>query len=33
MAEVLLLWALRPNIQNLLNSTERGIGWRARRKK
>jgi glycerol-3-phosphate acyltransferase PlsY len=33
LAEGLLLWALRPNIQNLLNSTERGIGWRARRKK
>ncbi|MDO8755546.1 MAG: glycerol-3-phosphate acyltransferase [Anaerolineales bacterium] len=32
-AEVLLLWALRPNIQNLLNGVERGIGWRARRKK
>ncbi|HMM97390.1 MAG TPA: glycerol-3-phosphate acyltransferase [Anaerolineales bacterium] len=32
MAEVLLLWALRPNIQNLLNGAERGIGWRARRK-
>lgn len=32
MAEVLLLWALRPNIQNLLNGVERGIGWRARRK-
>lgn len=31
-AEVLLLWALRPNIQNLLNGAERGIGWRARRK-
>lgn len=32
LAEVLLLWALRPNIKNLLNGTERGIGWRARRK-
>ncbi len=32
MAEVLLLWALRPNIQNLLNGAERGIGWRSRRK-
>lgn len=32
MAEVLLLWALRPNIQNLLNGVERGIGWRAQRK-
>jgi glycerol-3-phosphate acyltransferase PlsY len=33
LAEGLLLWALRPNIQNLLNGTERGIGWRARSKK
>jgi len=32
LAEVLLLWALRPNIKNLLNGVERGIGWRARRK-
>jgi len=32
MAEALLLWALRPNIQNLLNGAERGIGWRAKRK-
>lgn len=32
LAEALLLWALRPNIQNLLNGVERGIGWRARRK-
>ena len=32
LAEVLLLWALRPNIQNLLNGAERGIGWGARRK-
>lgn len=31
-AEALLLWALRPNIQNLLNGAERGIGWRAKRK-
>lgn len=33
LAEILLLWALRPNIKNLLNGTERGIGWRARVKK
>lgn len=33
LAEVLLLWALRPNIKNLLNGVERGIGWRARHKK
>lgn len=32
LAEVLLLWALRPNIKNLLNGAERGIGWRAKRK-
>ncbi len=31
-AEVLLLWSLRPNIRRLLNGTERLHGWRARRK-
>jgi len=31
-AEIILLWALRPNIRRLLNGTERLIGWRARRK-
>jgi glycerol-3-phosphate acyltransferase PlsY len=31
-AEVLLIWALRPNIQRLLNGTERLHGWRAKRK-
>lgn len=31
MAEVLLLWALRPNIRRLRNGTERVVGWRARR--
>jgi glycerol-3-phosphate acyltransferase PlsY len=30
-AELLLVWALRPNIQRLMNGTERGIGWRAKR--
>lgn len=30
-AEVLLLWALRPNIRRLLDGTERGVGWRARK--
>ncbi len=32
-AEILLIWALRPNIQRLINGTERLIGWRARRRK
>lgn len=32
LAEVLLVWALRPNIRRLLNGTERVVGWRARRK-
>lgn len=31
-AEALLIWSLMPNIQRLLNGTERMIGWRARRK-
>jgi glycerol-3-phosphate acyltransferase PlsY len=30
-AEVLLLWALRPNIRRLLDGTEHGIGSRARK--
>jgi glycerol-3-phosphate acyltransferase PlsY len=29
-AEVLLMWALRPNIKRLLNGEERLVGWRAR---
>ena len=33
LVEALLLWALRPNIQRLLNGTERLVGWRARRRK
>ena len=33
LAEVLLLWALRPNIRRLRNGTERMVGWRARRRK
>jgi glycerol-3-phosphate acyltransferase PlsY len=33
LAEVVLLWSLRPNIRRLLNGTERLIGYRARRKK
>jgi glycerol-3-phosphate acyltransferase PlsY len=32
-AEIILMWSLRPNIQRLLNGTERVIGWRARKKK
>ena len=30
-AEILLLWALRPNIQRLIRGNERLNGWRARR--
>lgn len=33
LAELLLIWALRPNIQRLMNGTERLVGLRARRKK
>ncbi|MHC1771552.1 MAG: glycerol-3-phosphate acyltransferase [Flexilinea sp.] len=32
LAEILLLWALRPNIQQLKNGTERGVSWRTRLK-
>jgi len=31
--EIILLWALRPNIRKLLNGTERGISWRTRKPK
>ena len=31
MCLLLQLWALRPNIQRLINGTERLIGWRAKR--
>lgn len=31
LAELLLIWALRPNIKRLLNGTERVVGWRAKR--
>ncbi len=31
-AEIILIWALRPNIRRLLNGEERLVGWRARRK-
>lgn len=33
LAEILLLWALRPNIKRLLNGTERLVGWRAKHQK
>jgi glycerol-3-phosphate acyltransferase PlsY len=33
LAEILLVWALRPNIRRLIEGKERMIGWRARRKK
>jgi glycerol-3-phosphate acyltransferase PlsY len=31
-AELLILWALRPNLQRLAQGEERLVGWRARRK-
>ncbi len=31
-SEVLILWALRPNLQRLARGEERLVGWRARRK-
>lgn len=31
-AEILILWALRPNLQRLARGEERLVGWRARRK-
>lgn len=30
-AEILLMWALRPNIKRLLQGNERLVGWRAKR--
>jgi glycerol-3-phosphate acyltransferase PlsY len=33
LAEILLVWALRPNIQRLASGTERLVGFRARKKK
>jgi glycerol-3-phosphate acyltransferase PlsY len=33
LAEILLVWALRPNIRRLIEGNERMIGWRARRQK
>jgi glycerol-3-phosphate acyltransferase PlsY len=32
-AEIILVWSLRPNIKRLLNGTERVVGWRARHSK
>jgi glycerol-3-phosphate acyltransferase PlsY len=32
LAEILLLWALRPNIERLLSGNERLVGYRARRR-
>jgi glycerol-3-phosphate acyltransferase PlsY len=33
LAEILILWALRPNITRLLNGTERLVGFRSRKNK
>ncbi len=33
LVEILLLWALRPNIKRLMNGTERLVGWRAKHRK
>ena len=32
-AEIMLMWALRPNIKRLSQGTERVVGWRAKRQK
>jgi glycerol-3-phosphate acyltransferase PlsY len=32
LAEILLIWALRPNIRRLVSGTERLVGFRARKK-
>ncbi len=32
-AEILIVWALRPNIQRLRQGTERVVGWRAKKKR
>lgn len=32
LAEVLLIWSLRPNIKRLIDGNERLVGWRAKRK-
>ena len=33
LVEILLLWALQPNIKRLMNGNERLVGWRAKRRK
>ncbi len=33
LAEMILLWALRPNIRRLIHHEERLVGWRAKRRK
>jgi glycerol-3-phosphate acyltransferase PlsY len=33
LAEVVMIWALRPNIRRLIQGNERLVGWRARKKK
>jgi glycerol-3-phosphate acyltransferase PlsY len=32
-AEIIILWALRPNIRRLMHGEERLVGWRARKRK
>jgi glycerol-3-phosphate acyltransferase PlsY len=32
LAELIVIWALRPNIKRLLKGDERLVGWRARNK-
>ncbi len=31
LAEILILWSLRPNLKRLIGGTERVVGWRAKR--
>jgi glycerol-3-phosphate acyltransferase PlsY len=33
LAEIILIWALRPNIKRLIHGTERVVGWRAKKVK
>ncbi len=33
LSEILIVWALLPNIKRLLNGTERLVGFRAKKKK
>lgn len=32
LAEILLMWSLRPNIKRLINGSERLVGWRAKQR-